>query len=203
MAPPSLIPSPWGLAPAPDVKTTVERPVEHSYTRAVAHRHGWLRRLEDIEDRYAPGDDRPLASFVGLLGGYAAVAGTLGALVARRRLPAPKAGDLLLYGVATATIARTVAKDPITSPLRAPFTEFTGETTGPAELKEEVQGSGTRKAVGELLTCPFCVAPWVATLIVAGHALLPAATRFAAGIAGVTTVSDFLQYATAAAQKVE
>ncbi len=167
------------------------------------HEHGLVEHLHAIEDEYAPEGDRPLGSFVGLLAGFATMAGALGVAVGRRRLPALRAGDIALYGVATSLVARTLAKDPITSPLRAPFTEFTGETTGPSELKEEVRGSGTRKAVGELITCPFCLAPWVATVMVAGHALAPDATRYAAGIASVATVSDFLQYAKAGAQKVE
>src|SRR6266568_6180594 len=53
---------------------------------------------------------------------------------------------------------RLITKDPVTSPLRAPFTVFEGQE-GQAELKEEVRGHGARKAVGELVTCPFCSIP--------------------------------------------
>ena len=55
----------------------------------------------------------------------------------------------------------------MTSPLRAPFTVYQGQE-GPAELKEEVRGKGAQKAVGELITCPFCIDMWVATGLMAG-----------------------------------
>jgi hypothetical protein len=43
-------------------------------------------------------------------------------------------------------LSRLLAKDPVTSPLRAPFTSYQG-TQGPAELKEEVRGQDGRKTV--------------------------------------------------------
>ena len=49
----------------------------------------------------------------------------------------------------------------MTSPLRAPFTRFEG-ASGHAEVAEEVrEHGGVKHAVGELLTCPFCLAQWV------------------------------------------
>ena len=53
-----------------------------------------------------------------------------------------------------ASVAGAVA-NPVTSPLRAPFTAYQ-DTSGPAELQEEVRGSGAQKTVGEHITCPFC-----------------------------------------------
>jgi hypothetical protein len=90
----------------------------------------------------------------------------------------------------------------VTSPLRAPFTTFKG-TTGPAELQEEPRGTGLRKAVGELIICPFCVGQWVATGFVFGLVLRPRATRVAASVFVALTVADFLQFAYAAAEKTE
>src|SRR5205807_1092615 len=76
-------------------------------------------------------------------------------------------------------LSRRLAKDPVTSPIRAPFTRATG-VSGPAELAEEVQGGGLRRAVGELLTCPFCLDQWVATAFVCGLTVAPRATRLVA-----------------------
>ena len=46
--------------------------------------------------------------------------------------------------MATHKLSRIIAKDPVTSPLRAPFTTFEG-TSGPAELAEEPSsGQGLR-----------------------------------------------------------
>lgn len=153
---------------------------------------------------YSAGEDRPLRSFVVLMGAYGAVVAAGGLLVRRRGGPPERlrADDLALVAVATHKLSRLVAKDPVTSPLRAPFTRFAG-TTGPAELKEQVKGTGAQKAMGELLTCPFCIGQWVATAMVFGLALAPRATRMVAGTFTVLTAADFLHFAYSAAEKLE
>ena len=100
-----------------------------------------------------------------------------------------------MSAVATHKLSRLITKDPVTSPLRAPFTVYQGQE-GPAELEEEVRGQGARKAVGELITCPFCIDMWVATGLMAGFIYLPRATRLAidtlAVLAGADLVSGML-----------
>jgi hypothetical protein len=102
------------------------------------------------------------------------------------------AGDLALAGVATHKLSRVIAKDRVTAPLRAPFTEFE-EEGGPGEVEESPRGSGMRRAIGELLVCPFCLAQWVATALLGGLAVFPRATRFVCSIFAAVTISDFLQ----------
>jgi hypothetical protein len=144
---------------------------------------------------YAPDAERPLGAFLALMGAYGAVVGA-GALALRRRgvrLPERLGlSDVVLTSVATHKVARLIAKDPVTSPLRAPFVRFKG-TTGPAELEEEVRGTGPRKAVGELVTCPFCLGQWVATGFVFGMVVQPRITRLVATTFTALTASDFLQ----------
>ena len=82
------------------------------------------------------------------------------------------------------------------------FTRYEG-LSGPSELEEEVRGTGWRHAVGELLTCPFCLAQWTATVLVAGVAVAPRLTRTVMSVLAVVTGSDFLQFAYAGVQKVE
>jgi hypothetical protein len=53
-----------------------------------------------------------------------------------------------------------LAKNSVTSPLRAPFTRYQGPA-GPSKLAEEARGKGVRHAIGELLVCPFCLTQWV------------------------------------------
>jgi hypothetical protein len=89
----------------------------------------------------------------------------------------------------------------VTSPLRAPFTAFQG-TEGPSELSEEVRGSGGRKAVGELITCPFCTGVWVATGLVAGLVYLPKTTRLAIDTLAALAGADMLQFAHALLDKL-
>jgi len=69
----------------------------------------------------------------------------------------------------------------VTSPLRAPFTRFSG-TSAEAELDKEVRGTGMRNALGELVTCPSCVGQWVATAGVFGLIAAPRATRAVASV---------------------
>ncbi len=103
---------------------------------------------------------------------------------------------MVLISVATHKLSRLISKDAVTSPLRAPFTSYT-EPSGDAELNEQVrdQGSSIRHSIGELITCPFCLAVWVATGLTGGLVLAPRLTRLAATALTATAVSDFLQMA--------
>jgi hypothetical protein len=154
-----------------------------------------------VED-YAPGGDRPLGGYLTLMGFYGAVV-TAGAVALRRRnrpLPEVRASDIVLVGVATHKLARRISKDSVTSPLRAPFTRYEG-VAGPAELKEEVRGTGLRKAVGELITCPFCLSQWTSTAFVFGLLTAPRATRWVASVFASLALADFLQFAYARAEQ--
>ncbi len=153
-------------------------------------------------ERYAHGVERPLGGYAVLMSIYAAVWAVLAGLVRRRgglpeRLPA---GDLVLLGVATHKLSRLISKDSVTAVVRAPFTTF-AEPSGEGEVHEEVRGQGMRHAAGELLTCPFCTAVWVATVLAFGLVLAPRATRLVASILSAVTGSDFLQLAYAIAQR--
>ncbi|WP_431951091.1 DUF1360 domain-containing protein [Actinacidiphila sp. bgisy167] len=156
----------------------------------------------ETAQEYAGGADRPLGAFGGLMAGYGgavcAIAGA--ARLTGRKVAEPTPWDVALCAGATHRLSRLVTKDAVTSPLRAPFSRFKG-TTGPAELEEEVRGSGARKAVGELLTCPFCTSLWFATGFAAGLVFAPAATRLAAGTLTALTVSDLLHFARSRAQR--
>lgn len=152
----------------------------------------WARHQEHA---YAPDEHRPLGSMLAIMGGYGAMTAALFEVTRRsgRELPERlSAADLGLLTVATHKIARLVAKDPVTSPLRAPFTRFAG-TSGEAELAEEVRGTGTRKAVGELVTCPFCLGQWVATGLAFGLVISPRPTRLVASVFTALTGADLLQ----------
>ena len=102
--------------------------------------------------------------------------------------------------MATHKLARRVSKDSVTSPLRAPFTRYEG-LSGPAELQEGGRGSGIRKAVGELVSCPFCLSQWVATGFVFGLLMAPRATRWTASVFASLALADFVQFAYAWAEQ--
>jgi hypothetical protein len=154
-----------------------------------------------VEERYGR-DDGSLRGYLGAMAIYAAGAlGGGGAARVTQRRPAPLSPyELVTLGVATHKLSRLLAKDAVTSPLRAPFTRFHG-AAGDAEIAEEVVGHGAHKSAGELLSCPFCLAPWVAGAAMAGRTFAPAATRAATGVLAAVAISDFLQLAYAAAQQ--
>ena len=154
---------------------------------------------------YSPRERRPLSGYLTSMTVFAlASAGLAGAVRASGR-PLPERispGDVALLSVATHKLSRLLTKESVTSPLRAPFTRYIGPA-GNAELHEEVRpdGSPTRHAIGELVTCPFCMAMWVATGLGGSLVLAPRATRLAAVILTAVAASHFLQLAYAAAQR--
>ena len=157
-----------------------------------------LQRWARIQKReYTNGEERPLAGDLGAMTVYAGLVSAAAAAVraSGRELPDRiPAGDAALLTVATFRLARRLAKDPVTSPIHAPFTRFQG-ASGHAEVAEEVrEHGGVKHAVGELLTCPFCMAQWVGTAFVFGYVTAPKATRLAALTMTMVAGSDVLQF---------
>ncbi|HEY0000195.1 MAG TPA: DUF1360 domain-containing protein [Actinoplanes sp.] len=162
-------------------------------------------RLARVGQSYAPHDHRPLAGYLVAMGAFGTLAASLAtaAKVSGRAAPdRPAAADVVLLSIATHKLSRLLAKDAVTSPLRAPFTRY-AEPAGAAELNEEVRDheSPVRHGIGELITCPFCLAVWVATGLTGGLVLAPRLTRLAAVTLTATAVSDFLQLAYDIAKK--
>jgi hypothetical protein len=154
-------------------------------------------RADQVGRAYAPHEHRPLDGYVVAMGAFGALATSLGVaakLLGRPVMERPAAGDVVLVSIATHKLSRLLAKDAVTSPLRAPVTRYAGPA-GAAELNEEVrdEGSSVRHGIGELLTCPFCLAMWVSTALTGGLVLAPRVTRLAAAALTATAVSDFLQ----------
>ena len=155
-----------------------------------------------LTSHYAPGKERPLASYAIITAAYGAIfGGSLLALRARGHKFPPRiaAGDLLLIGIASHKLSRLITKDKVTSFARAPFTEFQ-EPGGPGEVEEEPCGHGLRYAVGELLVCPYCLAQWASSGLTLGLVGAPRFTRLLSSMLVAHTISDFLQVAYRAAE---
>jgi hypothetical protein len=150
-----------------------------------------------ISDSYSD-QHRPLGSYGLLTTAFGAFfAGGIAAL--HHRLPdRPRATDVALAGVATYKISRLLAKDRVTSVLRAPFTRYEGES-GPSEVSESPRGRGLQLAIGELVVCPYCVGQWVAGAMALSQVAAPRTTRFVAGTFAAYAVADALQMAHAEA----
>jgi uncharacterized protein DUF1360 len=105
------------------------------------------------------------------------------------------AGDLALISLATQRTSRTISKDKVTEPFRAPFTVPEGtEGAAPGEIEESPRtDGGVRHAIGELLLCPFCISQWIAAAFVSGLVAAPRVTRFFATIMATVGLADFLQ----------
>ena len=153
---------------------------------------------------YAPPRERPpLAAYAT----FATVFHTAmaGAVVAAKRsgrdLPERvEASDIVLIGTASYKLSRLVSKKKVTAFVRAPFTELEGKG-GPAELEEKPRGSGLRRAIGELLVCPYCLGLWASGGFHAGLLFAPRTTRFSASVLAAMSISDFLQVAYKAAEE--
>jgi hypothetical protein len=153
---------------------------------------------------YAEPDKRPpfapYLAFMSIFGTLVSVA----LLIAKRQgreLPEKIGpGELLLVGTASHKLSRVLSKDKVTSPLRAPFTELEGKG-GPAEFEESSRGTGVRKAIGELLICPYCLGLWVVAAFSIGLLFAPRVTRFIASLFSALTISDFFQIAYKAAEE--
>jgi Protein of unknown function (DUF1360) len=155
------------------------------------------REARDAFESYAEPDERPPFRT------YAALAavfntGFAGALLTARRsgrLPQRiESRDTILIGIASHKLSRLIAKDKVTSFVRAPFTEYQGRG-GPAEVEERARGEGVRRAVGELLICPYCLGLWASGAFHAGLLFAPRTTRVLASTLTALTLSDFLQIA--------
>jgi Protein of unknown function (DUF1360) len=151
---------------------------------------------------YAPGKERPIGPYLVLTGAFGALlAGALGlAKASGRELDRPGGLDILLAGLATQKVSRLLAKDKVTSFIRAPFTRYQ-EPAGYGELSEEPRGTGLRYAVGELLVCPYCLAQWVAAGFGVGWVYAPRTSRLLAAIWSAQSVADAAQLAYSAAEQ--
>jgi hypothetical protein len=129
-------------------------------------------------------DDRPLAEYAALAGAFGAVlAGFL--FAAGRRLPERiSLVDTVRIGLASYKLGRLIAKDPVASFVRAPVTEDLDAT----EPKRE----GAGRALGELVTCPYCIGLWIASGFAYSLVLFPRQTRLVTTIFGGQAVADFL-----------
>jgi uncharacterized protein DUF1360 len=132
-------------------------------------------------------EERPLLEYAALT---AAFGGALGffLVLARGRLPERVGfGDVFRIGLASYKIGRLVAKDEVTSWVRAPVTKD--------EEATEPKPQGIERALGELVTCPYCVSLWLASGLSYALVLFPRQTRLVTTVFGAQAVADFVNAA--------
>ena len=154
------------------------------------------RGLQDIGpfEGHSPDQERPLGGYLMLIGTFSAgcAAFMVWFRASNRSLPERVEGrDVALMSVATYKITRVIAKDRVTSAVRAPFTTFQDDA-GPGEVDEAARGNGPRRAIGELLICPYCLGVWVSSALCAGLVTAPRLTRAIAATFTSVSAADLL-----------
>jgi hypothetical protein len=152
---------------------------------------------ETAWDGYAPEEERPpLASYATIAGGFSCGLATFFVLRRQRGKGLPEQlalQDIGLVAGASFALSRLVTKKKVTAFIRAPFTEYQGKGDAPGELEERPRGEGAKRAIGELLICPYCLDMWVATAGVLGLVVAPRETRIITSILTAFGGSDLLQ----------
>jgi hypothetical protein len=130
---------------------------------------------------------RPLPEYATLVGLFGSALG--GFLVfGRNRLPERIGfGDVARLGLASYKIGRLVAKDEVTTWVRAPVTRD--------EDAREPEREGMARALGELVTCPYCIGLWVSVGLTGALAVRPRETRLVTTVFEAQAVADFLNAA--------
>jgi Protein of unknown function (DUF1360) len=157
---------------------------------------GSLSGSDQVETKRSAAE-RPLNSYGLLVATFLGSTTAFAAWLVRSDRPVPdrvELGDVVLMSIATHKASRLLTKDRVTSVLRAPFTRHQEDTTA-GEVEEAARGSGLRRAIGELIICPYCIGLWIASALTAGLLVAPRLTRWIAFALSTLTVSDFLQIA--------
>lgn len=150
-----------------------------------ARRWRWPGAASTPSSATGPGDYAALEAV--FLGGLLGVI----ALAQRRErdgLPAVAPGELPVLALATFALADVLAKEKVSTWLREPFVREDAD-----HKPVEAEGSGLRRAIGELLTCTRCVGTWSALALVGVPTGSPAAGRATANVLALAGVNDVLQ----------
>ena len=151
---------------------------------------------------HSPDRERPLGGYVLLLSSFGTICAGFGVWLRRsgRELPERvETRDLALIAVGTFKLSRIIARDRVTSAIRAPFSRFQDDA-GPSEVDEAARGHGMRRVIGELLVCPYCLDVWTATAFLGGLVAAPRPTRWVASVFAAVSVADALQLSYAKAE---
>jgi hypothetical protein len=100
----------------------------------------------------------------------------------------------VLLGLSTFKLSRLITKEKVLQPVRRPFVGTTEQTEG-SEVNSQPAGTGVQRAIGELLTCPFCISVWIATVLTAAFSIAPRAARLVSAGLAAAVVADSTQYA--------
>ncbi len=110
-------------------------------------------------------------------------------LASGRRPVLPSPTELAMLGLASHRIGRMLAFERVGEPFRAPFTATVPDESG-ADATVVARGRGVRWVLGELISCPTCVATWASLALAIGQRFLPAPTRVLVGVLAAAGVAE-------------
>jgi hypothetical protein len=133
----------------------------------------------------------PYRAYAGITGAFA---GSLAAAAALARLLGrdpreEKALDLAVLSLATFKASRTIARDEVTSFIRAPFVEGDAHEGG----EEPKETGDLQQAIGELVTCSRCIGTWVAAGLATTQVLAPRTGRLLTWTLAAAGINDVFQ----------
>jgi hypothetical protein len=117
-------------------------------------------------------------------------AGMLTALLgatARRAKPGPPGAELPVFGLATFTVTKALAKEKVGAWAREPLVD------NGADGDHHPRGRGVRYVLGELVTCPRCLGTWSSLGLIGLRVARPREGRIVAGILATAAINDILQ----------
>ncbi len=153
----------------------------------------------DIWQDYDPKTALPLGGYLVLVLSFATL--TVAAFIVLRRrglldngsgrgtsgpLPRVSWPDFTLLAVATHQLSWMIGRDRVLSPLRALFARYES-SGGVGELNDVPRGGGLLHALGDLVTCPYCLGPWVAVALLFAFFMWPRGARL--GFLALTLVA--------------
>ena len=96
--------------------------------------------------------------------------------------------ELPVLGLATFALAHVLAKEKVSTWIREPYVEETGD-----HRPVRPEGSGLRHAVGELLTCTRCVGGWCALGLVGLRIASPRAGKTVSAVLATAGANNVMQ----------
>ena len=129
------------------------------------------------------------ATYVTLIGIFTTLLGVFGFKKGRQWKLKPF--DFVLLSLSVFRAGHLIAYDKVAEPLRKPFTETRQDPSGAGDTVVP-KGSGTQKALGELVACPTCVGTWIGAFLTYGLIFMPGPTRVLLAVLSATGVAELL-----------
>ncbi|HEX2195271.1 MAG TPA: DUF1360 domain-containing protein [Candidatus Limnocylindria bacterium] len=97
--------------------------------------------------------------------------------------------DVTLTALAAHRIGRMLAYERVAEPIREPFTATVTDASGVDETVV-ARGTGMRWVIGELVSCPLCVATWASLALTAGRRFLPGPTQVLVRVLAIAGLAE-------------